>query len=129
MNTTIRLDQLKLSTRARYVIERAGLTTIESLVTTAPIDLIKFRNCGKVTLFEIFRALNEVGISEWPGIDRFSVSFQPNFKRPDRWEKQSPYLAQANEMRVELLQLENKALLVREKLRKFLITAYREATK
>lgn len=51
-------DVLKLSTRARYALRRAGVRTIDDLMFLTKKDLLKVRNCGKKTTDEINSALD-----------------------------------------------------------------------
>lgn len=48
----------ELSVRARNVLKRMGISTLEDLRATAECDFLSTKNCGKATFREIMRMVN-----------------------------------------------------------------------
>ena len=56
------VSSLRLSVRARKVLERAGVRTIAELTDTTPAEIVCWRNAGETTLDEIRAVLAERGL-------------------------------------------------------------------
>ena len=56
----MKIEELKLSVRARNALMRAGIRTTEQLMTLEADDLRKVRNIGEKTLYEIQRTMKKV---------------------------------------------------------------------
>ena len=52
----------RLPTRARNALERAGIKSWEQLATMTAREMMEYRECGKTTLNELKRGLNERGL-------------------------------------------------------------------
>jgi len=56
------VSSLRLSVRARKVLEKAGVRTIAELIDTTPAEIMCWRNAGETTLDEIRAVLAERGL-------------------------------------------------------------------
>lgn len=56
-------NELNLSTRARRAFERNGITTLREITNLTEGDLMKIKNFGLASLFEIKRELAKIGLS------------------------------------------------------------------
>ena len=57
------IDELELSTRAKYCLNSAGIETIGHLVQKTEKDLLKIRGFGRTELRKIKRKLADIGLS------------------------------------------------------------------
>lgn len=57
------IDDLELSVRSYNCLKRAGINTVEELITRSSDDMIKVRNLGKKSLDEVVAKLKELGLS------------------------------------------------------------------
>ena len=55
------IDDLELSVRSYNCLKRAGINTVEELITRSSDDMIKVRNLGKKSLEEVIGKLKELG--------------------------------------------------------------------
>ena len=61
LNTTI--EDMDLSVRSFNSLKRAGINTVEDLVTKTEDDMLKVRNLGRKSLDEVINKLAEMGLS------------------------------------------------------------------
>ena len=57
------VEELELTQRSRNCLKRAGINTIEELISKTEDDLMKVRNLGKKSLAEIKEKLAEMNFS------------------------------------------------------------------
>jgi DNA-directed RNA polymerase subunit alpha len=57
------IDDLELSVRSYNCLKRAGINTVQELITRSLDDMIKVRNLGKKSLDEIANKLKELNLS------------------------------------------------------------------
>ncbi|WP_459130064.1 DNA-directed RNA polymerase subunit alpha [Guggenheimella bovis] len=57
------VEELELSMRSRNCLKRAGINTIEELLSKTEEEMMKVRNLGKKSLAEIKEKLEEIGLS------------------------------------------------------------------
>lgn len=57
------VDVLNLSVRSRNCLDRGGINTIADLVGKTELDLFRIRECGRISVREIKRSLQERGLS------------------------------------------------------------------
>ena len=56
------IDELELSVRSYNCLKRAGINTVEELVSKTPEEMMKVRNLGRKSLDEVFAKLKELGL-------------------------------------------------------------------
>ena len=57
------VDDLYLTTRATTILKNNYIVTVGELINLSPNDLLRFPNCGKVTVKEIQDELQSFGLS------------------------------------------------------------------
>lgn len=57
------IDELELSVRSYNCLKRAGINTVEELISKTPEDMMKVRNLGRKSLDEVLSKLKELGLS------------------------------------------------------------------
>ena len=57
------IEELDLSVRAYNCLKRAGINTVEDLISRTEDDMIKVRNLGRKSLDEVINKLNALGLS------------------------------------------------------------------
>ena len=57
------IDELELSVRSYNCLKRAGINTVEELTNKTPDDMMKVRNLGRKSLYEVYAKLKELGLS------------------------------------------------------------------
>lgn len=57
------IEELDLSVRSYNCLKRAGINTVEELISKSEEDMMKVRNLGKKSLEEVINKLNELGLS------------------------------------------------------------------
>ncbi len=57
------IEELDVSVRSFNCLKRAGIDTIEDLISHSEADMIKVRNLGKKSLEEVIQKLNSLGLS------------------------------------------------------------------
>ncbi len=55
------IDELELSVRAYNCLKRAGINTVEQLISKTPEEMMKVRNLGRKSLEEVLAKLSELG--------------------------------------------------------------------
>lgn len=56
------IGSIELSTRAMNLLETENIATVGELAALTEDDLLEFRNCGRGTIAELRRALNNLGL-------------------------------------------------------------------
>lgn len=56
------IDELELSVRSYNCLKRAGINTVEELISRTPSDMMKVRNLGRKSLEEVLGKLKELGL-------------------------------------------------------------------
>ena len=56
------IDELELSVRSYNCLKRAGINTVEELISKTPDEMMKVRNLGKKSLDEVLEKLKELGL-------------------------------------------------------------------
>jgi DNA-directed RNA polymerase subunit alpha len=56
------IDELELSVRSYNCLKRAGINTVEELISKSPEDMMKVRNLGKKSLDEVLEKLKELNL-------------------------------------------------------------------
>ena len=56
------IDELELSVRSYNCLKRAGINTVEELISRTPEDMMKVRNLGRKSLDEVLAKLKELGL-------------------------------------------------------------------
>ena len=56
------IDELELSVRSYNCLKRAGIITVEALITRTPEDMMKVRNLGRKSLDEVLAKLKELNL-------------------------------------------------------------------
>lgn len=56
------IDELELSVRSYNCLKRAGINTVEELITKSVDDMMKVRNLGKKSMDEVLAKLKELGL-------------------------------------------------------------------
>lgn len=56
------IDDLELSVRSYNCLKRAGINTVEELISKTPEDMMKVRNLGRKSLEEVLAKLKELGL-------------------------------------------------------------------
>ncbi len=57
------IEDLNLSVRSEFCLKRAGIETVEDLMTKTEHDLREIRNLGKKSLAEIIKKLDSMNLS------------------------------------------------------------------
>ena len=57
------IEELDMSIRSFNCLKRAGIDTVEDLISKREEDMIKVRNLGRKSLEEIIQKLNSLGLS------------------------------------------------------------------
>ena len=57
------IDELELSVRSYNCLKRAGINTVEELISKTSEDMMKVRNLGRKSLEEVLNKLKELGLS------------------------------------------------------------------
>ncbi len=57
------IDELELSVRSFNCLKRAGINTVEELISKSQEDMMKVRNLGRKSLEEVLEKLQELGLS------------------------------------------------------------------
>ncbi|NLH96038.1 MAG: DNA-directed RNA polymerase subunit alpha [Clostridiaceae bacterium] len=60
------IEELDLSVRSYNCLKRAGINTVEDLISRTEEDMMKVRNLGKKSLEEVLQKLNALGLSLAP---------------------------------------------------------------
>ncbi len=63
------IEELDLSVRSYNCLKRAGINTVEDLISRTEEDMMKVRNLGRKSLEEVLQKLNALGLSLMPGED------------------------------------------------------------
>lgn len=63
------IDELELSVRSYNCLKRAGINTVEELISKTSEDMMKVRNLGRKSLEEVLNKLQELGLSLSSGDD------------------------------------------------------------
>ncbi len=58
----LNIDELELSVRSYNCLKRAGINTVEELISRTPEEMMKVRNLGRKSLDEVFAKLKELGL-------------------------------------------------------------------
>jgi len=61
------IEEMDLSVRSYNCLKRAGINTVEDLVSKTEDEMIKVRNLGRKSLEEVLNRLNDFGLSLRPG--------------------------------------------------------------
>ena len=56
------IDELELSVRSFNCLKRAGINTVEELISRTPEEMMKVRNLGRKSLDEVLAKLKELGL-------------------------------------------------------------------
>jgi len=56
------IDELELSVRSYNCLKRAGINTVQELISKSPEDMMKVRNLGKKSLDEVLEKLKELNL-------------------------------------------------------------------
>ena len=56
------IDELELSVRSYNCLKRAGINTVDELISKTPEEMMKVRNLGRKSLDEVFAKLKELGL-------------------------------------------------------------------
>ncbi|MCF0142252.1 MAG: DNA-directed RNA polymerase subunit alpha [Parasporobacterium sp.] len=56
------IDELELSVRSYNCLKRAGINTVDELISKTPEEMMKVRNLGRKSLDEVFGKLKELGL-------------------------------------------------------------------
>ena len=64
-----KLEDLPISVRSRNILNAAGCKTLGDIAKLHKVDLLKFRNCGKKTLMEIFELVDQSGLTFGMDVD------------------------------------------------------------
>jgi DNA-directed RNA polymerase subunit alpha len=57
------IEELDLSVRSYNCLKRAGINTVQELITKTEEDMMKVRNLGRKSLEEVQEKLAELGLS------------------------------------------------------------------
>ena len=57
------IEELDLSVRSFNCLKRAGINTVEDLISKSEEDMMKVRNLGRKSLEEVINKLNTLGLS------------------------------------------------------------------
>lgn len=60
------IDELELSVRSYNCLKRAGINTVDELISRTPEDMMKVRNLGRKSLEEVLAKLKELGLQLRP---------------------------------------------------------------
>lgn len=60
------IDELELSVRSYNCLKRAGINTVDELISRTPEDMMKVRNLGRKSLEEVLSKLKELGLQLRP---------------------------------------------------------------
>lgn len=60
------IDELELSVRSYNCLKRAGINTVDELISRTPEDMMKVRNLGRKSLEEVLAKLKELGLQLSP---------------------------------------------------------------
>jgi len=71
------IESLKLSTRARNCLRKAGIKEVRQLASCGECDLYHIEGCGRGTIQEIKFELKQVGLSLHTKIDEFGCIVWP----------------------------------------------------
>jgi len=63
------IEELDLSVRSYNCLKRAGINTVEDLISKTEEDMMKVRNLGRKSLEEVLQKLNALGLSLAPSED------------------------------------------------------------
>lgn len=63
------VEELDLSVRSYNCLKRAGINTVEELISRTEEEMMKVRNLGKKSLEEVLNKLAELGLSLKPSDD------------------------------------------------------------
>ena len=63
------IDELELSVRSYNCLKRAGINTVEELISKTSEDMMKVRNLGRKSLEEVLTKLKEMGLQLSPSED------------------------------------------------------------
>jgi len=63
------IDELELSVRSYNCLKRAGINTVQELISKTPEDMMKVRNLGKKSLDEVLEKLKELNLKLKEGDD------------------------------------------------------------
>ena len=69
-----KIDEIELSVRSTNCLAQANIDTIAELVIMPEPELLKFRNFGKKSLFEIRAKLEEMGLSLGMDLSRYGLT-------------------------------------------------------
>ena len=69
-----KIDEIELSVRSTNCLAQANIDTIAELVIMPEPELLKFRNFGKKSLFEIREKLDEMGLSLGMDLARYGLT-------------------------------------------------------
>jgi DNA-directed RNA polymerase subunit alpha len=64
------IEELDLSVRSYNCLKRAGINTVEELITRTEEDMMKVRNLGRKSLEEVVQKLKSLGLSLAPNEDK-----------------------------------------------------------
>ena len=56
------IDELELSVRSYNCLKRAGINTVQELISKSPEDMMKVRNLGRKSLEEVLAKLKDLGL-------------------------------------------------------------------
>jgi DNA-directed RNA polymerase subunit alpha len=57
------IEELDLSVRSYNCLKRAGINTVEDLITKTEEDMMKVRNLGRKSLEEVVQKMDALGLS------------------------------------------------------------------
>ncbi len=57
------IEELELSVRSFNCLKRAGIATVEDLISRSEYDMMKVRNLGKKSLDEVIAKLHSLGLN------------------------------------------------------------------
>ena len=60
------IEELDLSVRSFNCLKRAGINTVEDLISKSEEEMMKVRNLGKKSLEEVIQKLEELGLGLKP---------------------------------------------------------------
>ena len=60
------IDELELSVRSYNCLKRAGINTVDELISRTPEDMMKVRNLGRKSLEEVLAKLKELNLQLSP---------------------------------------------------------------
>jgi len=63
------IEELDLSVRSYNCLKRAGINTVEDLISRTEEDMMKVRNLGRKSLEEVVNKLKALGLSLAPSED------------------------------------------------------------